>query len=153
MPTVVDAIFSFNPVTEQLVPLFTSPVQAGFPSPADDYSEQSLDFNEFLVANPAATFVVRAKGDSMVDAGIESGDHLVVDKSVEAEDGDIVIAEVDGQFMVKRYRNQNGRLRLVTENPQHRPVELREGNEVTIWGVVKHVIHTPGKHGRRHHTR
>ena len=140
MQTVVDAVFSVDTHSRCLLPLFVSPVEAGFPSPADDYLDQLLDLNEHLIKNPPATFLVRVRGDSMVDAGIKSGDMLVVDKSLEPADGDIVIATVDGAFTVKRYRTTEGRLRLVAEGHGHRDIEFDNVDSAEIWGIVIHVI-------------
>jgi DNA polymerase V len=125
------------------IPLFLEPVAAGFPSPAGDYIEQSLDLNEHLIQNKASTFIVKAEGDSMREAGIHSGDMLVVDKSLEARDGDIGIVEVDGLFMVKRYWQSGGTLRLVAENAKYPPVKIHADSHVVVWGVVMHVIHSP----------
>ena len=129
MPTVVDAVFSVDTRSRCLLPLFVSPVVAGFPSPADDYLDQLLDLNEHLIKNPPATFLVRVRGDSMVDAGIQSGDMLVVDKSLDAADGDIVVATVDGAW-----------LRLAAEGSGHRDIEFDNVDSAEIWGVVVHVI-------------
>ena len=146
----VSEIYRFDGVTSYLIPLYSA-ISAGFPSPADDYVEMHLDLNEHLVSHPAATYFVRAVGESMVDAGIESGDLLVVDKSLDAKDGDIVIASIDGQFLVKRFCQSGRRFRLVAECQGHAPIEMEPGNEVEIWGVVIHVIHSPRnhRHGRR----
>ena len=125
-----------------LIPLSADPVQAGFPSPADDHLDEMLDLNEHLIKNPLATFMVRAKGNSMIDVGIQSGDLLVVDKSLDATDGDVVIAMVDGHFTVKTYRKTGRTLRLVAENPAHPPIAINEDSNVEIWGVVTNVIHS-----------
>ncbi len=143
MTVFVDAIYSVDLGTSCPLPLFVSPVEAGFPSPADDYLDQHLDLNEHLIKNPAATFLVRVRGNSMVDAGIQSGDMLIVDKSLDATDGDIVVAAVDGAFTVKRYRNAGGRLRLVAESPDHASIAVDAANSVEVWGVVVHVISSP----------
>ena len=119
-------VYPLSAGTPCLVPLYSNPVWCGFPSPADDYVEKLLDLNEHLIERPAATFLVRAVGDSMIDAGIRSGDMLLVDKSLTPNDGDVVIAEIEGQFMVKRYSAARGKLRLLTENPRHPPVEICE---------------------------
>ena len=140
---VVTEIYSLLNGTECPIPLFSSPVQAGFPSPADDYIDCTIDLNEHLIKNPPATFMVRARGTSMIDAGIHSGDLLIVDKSLEATDGDIVIAAVDGQFTVKRFRRRGTELRLVTENPKQPQIVIGKETNVEIWGVVIHVIHSP----------
>ena len=142
MTTIVDTIYSIDASSRCPLPLFVSPVEAGFPSPADDYLDQLLDLNEHLIKNPAATFLVRVRGDSMVDAGIKSGDMLIVDKSLDAADGDIVIATVDGAFTVKRYQKVEGRLRLVAESTGHRDIEFDNVESAEIWGVVIHVIST-----------
>ena len=115
-------------------------VAAGFPSPADDHLEGPLDLNAHLVAHPAATFVVRVEGDSMTGAGIRDGDLLVVDRSREAKSGAIVVAVVDGALTVKRLRVGRQGVRLEPENPAYKPIEVREGAELVIWGVVAHAI-------------
>ena len=143
MPTLVTEIYSLKSGRPCRVPLFLEPVAAGFPSPASDYIEQTLDLNEHLIQNRSATFIVKAEGESMLEAGIHSGDMLVVDKSLEARDGDIVIVEVDGLFMVKRYRQSAGTLRLVAENSKYPPVKIHADSQVVVWGVVMHVIHSP----------
>lgn len=122
------------------LPLAASLVRAGFPSPADDYLEAPLDLNDKLVRNPPATFLVRVDGESMRDAGIFPGDMLVVDKSLEAGDGNIVIAVVNGEFTVKRLFRRNGRVELRADNPRFPPIRIADGDELDIWGVVKHVI-------------
>ncbi len=123
-------------------PLFLAPVSAGFPSPAEDYIEGGLDLNSYLVRNPMATFFVRATGDSMIDAGIHSGDILIVDRSAEARDGKVVIAVLDGELTVKRLRrSQEGEVSLHAENRRYAPIPIREGTALEIWGVVTAVIH------------
>ena len=122
-------------------PLFLSRVPAGFPSPAEDYVEGSLDLNEHLIEHREATFFVRVKGQSMTGAGIADGDLLVVDRSLEAGDGDIVVAVVDGELTVKRLSRRSGRVRLLAEHPGFAPSEFRDGQELTVWGVVTSVVH------------
>jgi DNA polymerase V len=121
--------------------LFTCPVSAGFPSPAEDYIEGKLDLNQHLIKNPVATFFVRVTGNSMIDAGIHSGDLLVVDRSIEPKDGKVVIAVVDGELLVKRLKLKNGQVSLVAENPDYPPLILQEGMSFEVWGVVTSVIH------------
>ena len=123
-----------------LLPLYTSSIAAGFPSPADDHLEAPLDLNEHLIKHPAATFVVKVDGDSMIGAGIYSGDLLVVDRSLEAQSGHIVVAVVNGELTVKRLVIERKRARLVPENPAYKPIEIKDGLELVIWGVVAHVI-------------
>ena len=121
-------------------PLFGHKVKAGFPSPADDFVEAWLDLNEHLIEHKDATFFVQATGDSMTGAGIQEGNLLVVDRSLEARHGDIVIAVIDGELTVKRLEKRRGRIRLVAENPAYAPIELQDGEELTVWGVVTSVI-------------
>lgn len=124
------------------IPLYGSTVRAGFPSPADDYIETMLNLNEYLIKHPAATFLVKASGDSMVNAGIQSGDILVVDRSLEATHGKIVIAALNGELTVKRLWQQQGKVQLRAENPNFSAIEVTEEFDMVIWGVVTHVIHT-----------
>ena len=125
-------------------PLFMSKVPAGFPSPADDYIEGGLDLNEHLIKHKAATFFVRVSGDSMTGAGIHDGDLLIVDRAIEAQDKSVVIAVVNGEFTVKRIKKDHERVWLLPENEKYKPMELKEGSELEIWGVVTNVIHKLG---------
>jgi len=123
-------------------PFFLSGVSAGFPSPADDYLDQKLDLNEYLVKNPAATFFVRVAGDSMIGAGINDNDILVVDRSLEPSSNNIVIAVVNGELTVKRLiKNKNSCL-LCAENPVYPPLTINEEIPLEIWGVAAYVIHS-----------
>ncbi|MBP5786389.1 MAG: translesion error-prone DNA polymerase V autoproteolytic subunit [Kiritimatiellae bacterium] len=123
------------------IPFMGGLVMAGFPSPAEQYVEKPLDLNELLVARPAATYFVRAAGDSMEGMGIRSGDLLVVDRSLEPWDGAVVIACVDGEFTVKTFRKGRGGVRLEAANPAYKPIRFREGMELRVFGVVTAVIH------------
>jgi DNA polymerase V len=125
------------------LPLIYSGVQAGFPSPADDHVDARLDLNEHLIRHPAATFFVRAIGDSMIGAGIHSGDLLVVDRAIKATDGRVVIAVMDGECTVKRYRTNGPRSRpwLEAANPAFPDVQVLDGQELRVWGVVTSVVH------------
>jgi DNA polymerase V len=123
------------------LPLFASKVSAGFPSPADDYLECKLDLNTHLIQHPSATFFVKASGDSMKNAGIQSGDMLIVDRSLEPTHGKIVIAAIQGELTVKRLYRHNERVTLMPENPNYVPIDITDEEEVVIWGVVTHVIH------------
>ena len=125
-------------------PLFLSAVQAGFPSPAEDYVDRKLDLNELCVRNPAATFFVRVAGESMVEAGINDGDILVVDRSLEAKHGDVVIAVIDGELTVKRLEKRAGRFVLVPANSDFAVIELDEGSDCEVWGVVRWSLHGVG---------
>lgn len=121
------------------IPLFLERVSAGFPSPAQDYVEQALDLNELCVKRPAATFFVRVQGDSMVEAGIHTGDILVVDRSLRASHGDIVIASVDGEFTVKELALRPSP-RLLSRNQAYQPLILESDQELEIFGVVTNVV-------------
>ena len=123
-------------------PLFADSVSAGFPSPADDYIEGKLDLNEYLIQHPAATFFVRAAGDSMIDAGIHPGDILIVDRAIEPVDNSVVIVAVHGELTVKRIRKSGSKLFLVPENGCYEPLEVTEEMDVEVWGVVTTVIHS-----------
>ena len=127
-------------VPTRWTPLFLEAVSAGFPSPADDYVERGLDLNEHLIDNPEATFMVRVCGDSMVDAGIHDGDILVVDRSREAVPGRIVVAVVDGELTVKRLLRRGGAFLLAPENEAYAPIEIGQGRELLVWGVVIGVV-------------
>lgn len=124
------------------LPLYSHAVAAGFPSPATDEIEQTLDLNEYLTTHPEASFCVRATGDSMIEAGIQAEDLLLVDTVPEPEDGDIVIAVVNGELTVKRLRCQGDRLALVPDNPAYPILWLTEAMEFYILGRVTHVIHS-----------
>lgn len=122
------------------LPLFLSPVACGFPSPAQDYTEQTIDLNQLCVAHPAATYFVRAAGDSMVDYGIRNGDLLVVDRSRKAVHGCVVIAAVDGEFTVKKLQLEPT-VALLPGNRAYRPIHFNDGQELEIFGVVSFVVH------------
>jgi len=123
-------------------PLYLSNVSAGFPSPADDYIEKSIDLNEYLIEHPASTFFVRVKGDSMINAGIQNGSVLIVDRSLEATNNKIVVAILNGDFTVKRIKKYNEGLFLIAENPNYSPIEVTSNMDFEVWGVVVHVIHS-----------
>jgi DNA polymerase V len=122
-------------------PLFLDSVSAGFPSPATDYLENKLDLNEHLVKHPAATFIVKASGPSMIEAGILSGDLLIVDRSVAPKNDNIVIASVFGDLTVKKLRKKGSTLFLLSANNEYPSIEVKEEMECFIWGVVTYVIH------------
>jgi DNA polymerase V len=132
---------AISEASRQALPLFSHRVAAGFPSPADDYIETALDLNEHLVRHPAATFFVRASGQSMLGAGIHSGDILVVDRSLAPRHNNIVIAVVNGELTVKRLVINGAEMVLVPENPEFPPLPIREGMDFQTWGVVTSVIH------------
>jgi len=122
-------------------PMFLDSVSAGFPSPATDYMENKLDLNEYLVKHPAATFIVKANGPSMIEAGILSGDLLIVDRSLTPNSENIVIASVFGDLTVKKLRKKGSSLFLISANNEYSSIEVKEEMECFIWGVVTYVIH------------
>ena len=134
-------IIKSNLNTKNVTPFFVDSVSAGFPSPATDYLENKLDLNEYLVKHPAATYIVKANGSSMVDAGILSGDLLIVDRSVTPRNESIVIASIFGDLTVKKIRKKNTSLFLVSANSDYPSIEVKEEMECFIWGVVTYVIH------------
>jgi len=121
------------------LPLFADRCRAGFPSPAQDYVEQTLDLNEYCIRHPSATYYVRAEGDSMILAGISSGDLMVVDRAERANHGDVVIASIDREFTVKRLCT-HPRLSLEPMNPAYKPMFV-DPDSLEIFGVVMYVIH------------
>ena len=117
------------------------PVSAGYPSPADDYLDGSLDLTQHLIKHPTATFFVRVAGESMREAGIHSGDVLIVDRALTPGDGSVIIAIVNGELTVKRLAKRKGTLLLVPENNQYLPLPITETTAFEVWGVVTYVIH------------
>lgn len=115
-------------------------VRAGFPSPAADFIDVSIDLNKHLIKHPSATFYARAKGDSMKDAGIFDGDLLIVDKSIDPADGKIAICYLNGEFTVKRIKKEKDQVWLIPANTAYQPIKMEEGSNLTIWGIVTHVI-------------
>ncbi|MGH9852414.1 MAG: LexA family protein [Blastocatellia bacterium] len=122
------------------IPLVLSRVPAGFPSPAEDYLEQSLDLSRYLVRRPKTTFFMRVEGDSMIGAGINDGDLLVIDRAEPARDKSIVVARIGDEFCVKQLRVIEGRKWLYPANPKYRPVEITEDMDAEVWGCVLHSI-------------
>jgi DNA polymerase V len=126
--------------TPLTVPLVSSTASCGFPSPADDYLDRPLDFNELLVQNPAATFAVRISGESMTGAGLFPNDIAVVDRSITPTNGCIVLALIEGEFTIKRYCRVDGGIVLLAENPLFPNIEISAESGLEVWGVLKHAI-------------
>lgn len=122
------------------LPLYGCKVPAGFPSPADDWLEDQIDLNRYLIKTPEATFLMRVSGESMTGAGIFHNDVLVVDRSVQARNGHIVVAILDGEMTVKRLSRKGGKIVLLAENPAYASITLGEEQELIIWGVVISVL-------------
>ncbi|MAA79412.1 MAG: peptidase S24 [Deltaproteobacteria bacterium] len=140
---IVHQIYPLSPKRITLhTPIYLSYISAGFPSPAEPHLDKTLDLHELMVENPAATFFVRVSGDSMINAGIQSNDILVVDRSKEAQHNDIVVAIIFGEFTVKRWIKEKYRAFLQAENPLYDPIEITKDSDFEIWGVVTYAIHT-----------
>lgn len=136
-------IYRVSQLRQIVRPLVSSRVSAGFPSPAEDYIEGHIDLNMILIRNPLATVYVRVSGDSMSDAGIYPNSLLVVDRSMETHDGHIVIAKVFNELCVKRLSIANdGKIRLLSENANYRPIEVTEEMDFEVWGRVLYSIQT-----------
>lgn len=120
------------------LPVFSHGVSAGFPSPADDYVEDVIDLNRHLIVqgHEASTFILRVEGWSMIGAGIHDGDEVVVDRALEAGQGDIVVAVVNGELTIKRLGKVDGHIALLPDNPHFKPVLLNDGETMEVWGVV-----------------
>jgi DNA polymerase V len=126
--------------TQMDLPLAENGIVAGFPSPADDFFEVSIDLNKELIKHPSATFYGRVEGDSMRDEGIEDGDLLVIDRSLEPSDGKIAVCFIDGEFTVKKIKIEKDAVWLMPANPDYKPVKVTAENEFIIWGIVTYVI-------------
>jgi DNA polymerase V len=134
---------SFYSMDEKVldIPFYQSNVPAGFPSPAEDFMDLDLNLQEYLVQHPSATFCVRVTGDSMQNAGIYSGDVMVVDRALEPQNNTIVLAILDGEFTVKRIQKKGQELYLKPENSKFKPIQITEEMNFQVWGVVTHIIH------------
>lgn len=129
--------------TEKLDLLFAPQIKAGFPSPADDYMRESLDFNRDLIKHPEATFYGRVDGDSMMDAGISDGDIAVIDRSLEPSDGDIIVAYINNEFTIKYLdlkHKKDGYIELRPANKNYKPIRIDEYDDFEVWGVVVWII-------------
>ena len=129
-----------NRYQEVTAPLFADGVSAGFPSPAEDYEDDSLNLNSFMVIHPEATYYARVDGDSMIDAGIFDGDYLVVDRALEAKEGDVAIVSVNGEFCVKVLNLTHNPPRLLPQNKNFKPIEITADVNFQIFGVVTGVV-------------
>tara|TARA_R110000868_G_scaffold138329_1_gene352317 strand:- start:38329 stop:38850 length:522 start_codon:yes stop_codon:yes gene_type:complete len=137
----VDDVKAFlNDEVQYQIPFYESTVSAGTPFGVTDHIDRKLDLNEHLIQHPAATFFVRASGKSMLNAGIDEGDMLIVDKSLEVKNGKIIIAVVNGDLTVKRYQRYGDTVTLIAENDEFEDIKLGEGEELNVWGVVTNII-------------
>ena len=133
--------YSVDKTAFDKIPLFEESVSAGFPSPADDYMDMDLDLHDHLVQNPSSTFCVKAIGESMKDAGIQTGDVMIVDRSLEPKNRSIVLAVIDGDCTVKRVNVNDKELYLMPENSNFSPIKITEEMDFKVWGVVTYIIH------------
>tara|TARA_B100002052_G_scaffold168725_1_gene153570 strand:- start:642 stop:1079 length:438 start_codon:yes stop_codon:yes gene_type:complete len=137
-----DEIYKAHKGPTLTLDLYSNPVSAGFPSPAEDHLDSSLDLNEYLIKHPSATFYIYAKGHSMNDVGIYDGDVMIVDRALEAKSKDIIIAVINGEFTVKRIYIKNNSIYLVPENKTFKSILVEDDMDFQIWGVVTHTIHS-----------
>ncbi|MBW2408808.1 MAG: translesion error-prone DNA polymerase V autoproteolytic subunit [Deltaproteobacteria bacterium] len=137
----IENIYKPDMSSGKLLPYFEAKVPAGFPSPAADYEENQLDLNKHLIKNPTATYFVRVSGDSMTGAGIYDGDLLIVDRSLEPKDKNVVIAVINGEMTVKRIRMRLKKVYLEPENENYAAQQVSEDSDFQVWGVVTNVIH------------
>jgi DNA polymerase V len=126
--------------TQLRLPFYIEGVSCGFPSPADDFAENSLDLNEYLINNPASTFFIRARGESMIDAFINDGDILIVDRSLTPKNNQIVLACIDGEFLIKRLIKKNDTIYLQPCNPAYKLINVTKSDAFQIEGVVTYII-------------
>lgn len=142
MKVKIDSIYKPDISTKRELPYYEAKVPAGFPSPAADYEENQLDLNKHLIKNPAATFFVRVSGDSMIGAGINDGDLLIVDRSLDPKDKHVVIAVINGELTVKRIRIRRKKITLEAENINYASQEISNDADFQVWGIVTNVIHS-----------
>lgn len=133
-------IYSSNTDSKVLIPYMSEGISAGFPSPADDFLDLSIDLNKEFVKNPSSTFYGRVKGESMKDVGINEGDLLIIDKSLEPSNGKVAVCYIDGEFTVKKIKITKNVCWLMPANEKYKPIKVNEENDLIIWGIVKHVI-------------
>ncbi|MCK5678124.1 MAG: translesion error-prone DNA polymerase V autoproteolytic subunit [Flavobacteriaceae bacterium] len=134
--------YSISTETKLELPFVDSGISAGFPSPADDFLDLSIDLNKELIKNPSSTFYGRVKGDSMINAGLNEGDLLIIDKSLEPTDNKIAVCFIEGEFTVKRIKIEKDIVWLIAENEKYAPIKVTKENDFLIWGIVTNVIKT-----------
>jgi DNA polymerase V len=141
-PQKADSLTFFTPDDEQsmCIPISENTVSAGFPSPAEDFKQKRISLDKALIKNKEATFYARVSGQSMIGAGLDDGDLLVIDRSLEAENGKIAVCFLDGEFTVKRLLIEKDTITLMPENDAYKPVKVSKDNDLLIWGVVTYVI-------------
>jgi DNA polymerase V len=133
-------IISADTSTELSLPLVETGISAGFPSPALDFANSTIDLNKYLIKNPSSTFYGRVRGNSLRDAGIDDNDILIIDRSLEPQDGKIAVCFIDGEFTAKRIKIKKNEIWLMPENKDYQPIRVTPENEFIIWGIVTYVI-------------
>jgi DNA polymerase V len=133
-------VYNSNTTTNLSLQLVENGISAGFPSPADDFLDASIDLNKTLIKNKDATFYGRVKGDSMINGGLSDGDLLIIDKSIEPKNGKIAVCFIDGEFTVKRIKIEKELIWLIPENKNYQPIKVTADNDFVIWGIVTNVI-------------
>jgi len=140
IPTNID-LFRAEDGCELLLPIAALGISCGFPSPAEDYMEQSIDLNQILIKDKESTFFGRVKGDSMRDANIQEGDVLIIDRSLTAKNNTIALCMLNGEFTVKRILKRAGNITLVPANPGYKPILITPEMDFAVWGIVTYIIH------------
>ena len=135
------SFYTIEDSTLDNIPLYSDSVPAVFPSPADDYLDMDLNLHDYLVQHPSATFCVKAIGDSMIDAGINNSDVMVVDRALTPKNNDIILAVINGEFTVKRIKKNEDELYLMPANDNYKPIKITEEMNFQVWGVVTFIIH------------
>ena len=134
------SIHQVSLATTVKLPLVASGISAGFPSPADDFMDTSIDLNKICIKNPATTFFGRVTGNSMKDAGIHHGDLMIIDKSLSPKNGSIAVCYIDGEFTVKTIKIESDCCWLIPANPAYKAMKITKDNDFIIWGIVTHII-------------
>ena len=142
MKNIKEGISFFKPNLDESrsIPLTSNNISAGFPSPADDFKEIRISLDKELVKNSESTFYARVSGDSMIEAGLDDSDLIVIDRSLDPENGKIAVCFIDGEFTVKTIKKEENKIFLMPQNKIYKPIEVEEGNELIIWGIVTYVI-------------
>lgn len=134
------SIFALDTSIEIEIPYVDSGISAGFPSPADDFLELTIDLNKELVKHPSTTFIARVKGFSMQDADLKNGDLVMIDRSLNPSNGNIAVCIINGDFTIKRLRVEKENIWLVPENKNYKPIKVTEGDDFSVWGIVTNII-------------
>ncbi len=134
------SIFSLEIGSELFLPVLSAGISAGFPSPAMDFMDVSIDLNQLMIKHPSATFFGRVQGSSMLDAGISDGDLLVIDRSLSPSNNKIAVCFIDGEFTIKRIQKEVDCCWLLPANEKYKPIKVTNENDFLVWGIVTHVI-------------